>query len=133
MTVSAISDLGQAQEPFILASDHLQHLLSLFYAQARALAIAYTSLASHLEPLLLEFEEFQQRAKAALDNEDRLIRSSAADMAMLPRIIVHDAFNKKKERRDSTEGAEPVRTMASYVNPVKMQQVRESCQVAHGA
>jgi hypothetical protein len=54
-------------------------------------------------------------------------------MVMLPRIVVHDGFNKKKERRDSSDGgAEAVRTMASYVNPVKMQQVRESCQASHG-
>jgi autophagy-related protein 11 len=127
MIVSAISDLSQAQRPFILASDHLQHLQSLFYAQARALSIAYTSLASHLDPLIREFEEFQDRAKGHLDNEDRLLRSSQADMVILPRIIIHDAFNKKKEK----EGAE-VLTMASLVNPVKMQKVRETCQEAHG-
>lgn len=67
-----------------------------------------------------------------LDTQYGLIRSSAVDMAMLPKIILHDAFaNKKKDRRDSSNGHEGPRTMASWVSTVKMQQVRESCQVAY--
>lgn len=52
---------------------------------------------------------------------------------MLPRILVHEAFNKKKDRRDSVDGTDTQKkTMENWVNPVKMQQVRDSCLTAHG-
>lgn len=52
---------------------------------------------------------------------------------MLPKVVIHEAFSRqKKDRRDSVEVAGEIKTMATFVNPVKMQQVREGCIQAHG-
>jgi autophagy-related protein 11 len=129
LTVSAISDLSQAQQPFLIAFDHLAHLHSLFTAQSRAVSIAYANLSHHLAPLMREFESFAMRAEREMQVEEGLIRSAKADLAMLPKVLVHETFLRKKEGMD---GSQLPKTLADYVHPRKMEQVRESCQVAHG-
>ena len=131
--MSALSDVPQAQHPFLLAIDHLSHLQSLFIAQSRALQIAYDNLSHHLIPLLREFEAFSQRAAGDLENEARLLKGSQRDVAMLPKIVIHEAFLRKKDKDKEKEGEGlQVKTMADYVHLRKMEQVRESCESAHG-
>lgn len=134
--MSAINDVEQARHPFLVAFDHLSHLQSLFQAQARALEIAYANLFQHLQPLIRDFQKFALKAEGQLDDEAKLIRSAVADMTMLPKVIVHGAFLKKKERQDSGTSSQEVevkvKTLADYVHVKKMEQVRDTCRVAHG-
>lgn len=124
--MSAIHDSNLIQQPFILASDHVQHLQSLFLAQSQALSIAYSNLFYHLSPFLQEFGTFAPKAEKELDLEDELIRGARADMAMLSKVVIHEELRKK----DAKDG--PKRTIADYVNRGKMEQVRDSCSTAHG-
>ena len=128
--MSALSDLPQAQHPFIVAFDHLSHLQSLFAAQSRSLQIAYANLLHHLNPLLREYEAFAKRAEREIDIEEKLLRGSASDMAMLPKVVIHDAFLRRKDKERDRDGE--AKTLADHVHPRKMEQVRETCKVAHG-
>ena len=70
---------------------------------------------------------------------------------MLPKVIVHKAFLRKKDGRDREKSGDSegnkdskdtkvtmdgnvvqVKTLADYVHSKKMEQVRESCRAAHG-
>lgn len=138
-TVSAISDLSQAQIPFIFAHDHLQHLFALLQAQCSALSIAYESLSNYLEPLLTEWDGLQVRAKAELERQYELLQNSEGDMVLLRKITILDVLAKRRDREKSgeTEGSASTapgtgeRTLASYVNAAKMEQVREGCRETH--
>lgn len=124
MKVSAIHDVNLVQDPFILASDHIQHLQSLFTAQSNALSIAYANLFYHLNPFIQEFERFAPKAEQELEVEDELIRSAPGDMAMLTRVVIHDQLKRDRDKEKTV--------MADWVNPKKMEQVRDSCRLAHG-
>lgn len=125
--MSAIHDANLIQQPFILASDHVQHLQSLFLAQSQALSIAYSNLFYHLSPFLQEFGTFAPKAERELDLEDELIRGARADMAMLNKVVIHEEL-RRKDGKDRDK-----RTIADYVNGSKMEQVRDGCRSAHGA
>ena len=128
--VSPISDVSRVQQPFHMAHDHLSHLQSLYLAQARSLDIAYANLIHHLQPLIREFQCFAARAEKDLLTEEELIRGARVDMAMLTKVVVHEAFTRKKEKDGEVEGKS--KTLADYVHPRKMEQVREACRVTHG-
>ncbi len=76
-------------------------------------------------------------------------------MAMLPKVVVHEAFTRKKDKEgDGAGGAGgsvegkmkkegdvggpggsgegKTKTLADYVHPRKMEQVREACRATHG-
>ena len=129
VSVSALSDVVQAQRPFHMAHDHLSHLHSLFQSQARALDIAYANVLHHLNPLIKEFQIFALRAGKDLQTEESLLRGAKLDMVMLPKVVVHEAFTKKKE---GTSGEGKTKTLADYVHPGRMEQVREACRITHG-
>lgn len=133
---SALSDITLAQQPFHMAHDHLSHLQSLYEAQSCSLAIAYSNLIHHLQPVINEFQSFALRAEKDLEVEESLIRGARVDMALLPKVVVHEAFTRKKERdreKEGEEGKGTSKTLADYVHPRKMEQVREACRVTHGA
>lgn len=144
----------------MFAHDHLQHLFALLQAQCSALSIAYDSLGTYLDPLLSEWESLQGKAKGELEKQYELLRNSPGDMALLGKITVLDVLAKRRDKdkdkdghragSGETEGSsyaagagaagagrrdkekEEERTMASYVNAGKMEQVRETCRVTHG-
>ncbi|WVR04359.1 hypothetical protein IAU60_001360 [Kwoniella sp. DSM 27419] len=121
-----LHNLAQVQHPFLVAYDHVSHLQSLYQAQARALEIAYSNLSQHLQPLIDEFTHFAQRAEKELSTEAGLIRGAGLDMALLPKISINPVLLKRK---DSSE--EKVKTLGDYVNPRKMEQVRDSCRTTY--
>ena len=102
----------------------------MFIAQSRALQIAYANLNHHLAPLLREFDTFSKKAQTELDAEAGLLRGSKTDMAMLPKIVVHEAFLRKKDK--DKEDGNKVTTLADYISSRRMEQVRETCEVAYG-
>ncbi|ORX33486.1 hypothetical protein BD324DRAFT_639538 [Kockovaella imperatae] len=124
LNLSALSDIPQAQHPFLLAIDHLSHLQSLFTAQSRAIKIAYDNLNHHLALLDKEFNRFTQHAQAELATEASLLRHSRTDMAILPKIVIHESFLRKKDKEGPT-------TLADYISARKMEQVRETCEASH--
>jgi autophagy-related protein 11 len=133
--VSGLIDAARAQQPFHMAQDHLSHLRSLYQSQSRSLQIAYSNLFHHLHPLIREFQTFAARAEQDLENEESLIRGARVDMALLPKVVVHEVFTRKKDRdKDKdVEGSDgKAKTLADYVHPRKMEQVRESCRITHG-
>jgi hypothetical protein len=67
-----------------------------------------------------------------MDAEHRLVTGARADLAMLPRVVIHGAFLRKKDREERLDGSAQTKTLADYVHPKKMEQVRESCQSAYG-
>ena len=83
------------------------------------MSIAYANLFHHLAPFVKYFDEFIPRAQQALESEADLIKTAREDMAMLPKIQIHEVFSHKK-------------TMADYVSTRKMEQVRETCRSTHG-
>lgn len=127
--LSAVSrlDLSQAQHPFVIAYDHLCHLQSLFKAQAHALRIAYANLAFHLEPIIAAFREFSTRADAQLDHQSKLLHGYEADMAMLPKVVVHESLFRRRDKEDT----ERRKTLVDWIHTKKMEQVRDWCQTAH--
>ncbi|ORY25347.1 putative myosin heavy chain [Naematelia encephala] len=140
LNMMALHDLQQAETPFAIVYDHLQHLRSLSQAQSRALQIAYANLFHHLSPIITEFQTFAGRAEKELEEQERLIKGARGDMAMLPKVVIHEAFMKKRERQESGSSIEvgqdkaadsKVKTLADYVHPRKMEQVRESCRATH--
>lgn len=120
-----------------MAFDHISHLQSLFLAQSRALQIAYSNLSHHLQPLLKEFAAFAGRVEKELDYQERLLKNSTVDLAVLPKVVIHEAFVRKKDRDRDKEGGDDrdrdrVKTLADYVHQRKMEEVRESCREVHG-
>ncbi len=94
--------------------------------------------------MLAEFAALHERAREEFAMQDRLIKSSVADMAVLRKIPVLDALGRKNRERSGETGGDGTgsvhgpggtgteRTMASYVNAAKMQQVRDTCKATHG-
>jgi hypothetical protein len=117
--------MNQIQHPFLIASDHISHLHSLFTAQSHALRIAYANLFLHLTPVLTDFESFSIRAEQDIDTESRLLRGYQGDMALLPKIMVHEALRRKDKDRDKDK------SLADYVNAGKMEQVVGTCRTSH--
>lgn len=128
--VSAIHDFNLIQQPFILTSDHIQHLQSLFLVQSQALSIAYSNLFFHLSPFISEFEAFAPKAEKELDADDELIRGSKGDMVMLGKIVIHEQLRKRGEKEKDKDREK--RLLGDHVNASKMEQVRDTCRVAHG-
>jgi hypothetical protein len=79
-------------------------------------------LSHHLDPLIREFAAFTAKADAALANEQALLKGSALDLALLPKIAVHDVFLAGKRPK----------TLGDYVHASKMEQVRDACRLTHG-
>lgn len=119
-------ELSQAQHPFAVAYDHLCHLQSLFKAQAHALRIAYSNLAFHLEPIISAFREFSTRADDQLDHQAKLLHGYEADMAMLPKVVVHESLFRRREKEETRR-----KTLVDWIHAKKMEQVRDWCQSAH--
>lgn len=93
--------------------------------------------------MLAEFSALKERALEEFATQSRLIKSSVADMAVLGKIPVLDALARKgRERSGETDGSVHApsagggsgqeRTIASYINSGKMQQVRDTCKATHG-
>lgn len=123
-------DLSHAQAPFAVAYDHLQHLQSLFKAQAHALQIAYANLAYHLQPIVDAFRDFTDRADAQLDAHDKLLAGYEVDMAMLPKVVVHESLFRRRDK--DKDGEDKRKTLVDWIHAKKMEQVRDWCQSAHG-
>lgn len=139
--VSAIENINEAQQPFVIAYDQISHLQALFIAQARALSIAYANLSQYIPPLASEYEDFAAYANTRLENEERLLRGTDADLAMLSRIPVHEAFEREKKRptaRDRTslnegeDGKPAKRTLADLLSVRKLQLVKKDVLGVHG-
>lgn len=128
MIASAALDLSHAQAPFAVAYDHLCHLQSLFKAQAAALRIAYANLAFHLQPIVEAFRDFAERADGQLDHHEKLLRGYDIDMAMLPRVTVHESLFR---RRDKDADDAKRKSLVDWIHTKKMEQVRDWCQSAH--
>lgn len=127
--MSTSLDLPRAQEPFEAAYDHLLHLQSLFKVQAHALRIAYANLSYHLQPILDAFRDFAGRADEQLDHHEKLLRGYEVDMAMLPKVVVHESLFRRRDK-DGDEGRK--KTLVDWIHTKKMEQVRDYCQTAHG-
>lgn len=119
--------MSQAQAPFAAAYDHLCHLQSLFKAQAHALRIAYANLSYHLDPIMLAFREFSARAENQLDNQEKLLAGYHVDMAMLPKVVVHEAVFRRREK----DSVDKRKALVDWIHTKKMEEVRNHCQVAH--
>ncbi|CAK9784276.1 hypothetical protein CC85DRAFT_284896 [Cutaneotrichosporon oleaginosum] len=119
--------VSQAQAPFAVAYDHLCHLQSLFKAQAHALRIAYANLAYHLDPIVQAFREFSSRAEDQLYNQEKLLAGYHVDMAMLPKVIVHEAVYRRRDK----DSVEKRKALVDWIHTKKMEEVRNHCQVAH--
>ncbi|WWC59113.1 uncharacterized protein I303_101661 [Kwoniella dejecticola CBS 10117] len=125
---SQSGSLAHIQHPFLVAHDHLSHLQSLYQAQSRALEIAYSNLSHHLQPLISEFQRFAVRAEKELQTEESLIKGAQVDMALLPKLPINPYLLRKKKDSD---GDDRVKTIGDFVNKRKMEQVRDSCRMAH--
>ncbi|WOO77837.1 Autophagy-related protein 11 [Vanrija pseudolonga] len=128
LDASAALDLSHAQAPFAVAYDHLCHLQSLFKAQAAALQIAYANLAFHLQPIVEAFRDFAERADGQLDHHEKLLRGYDIDMAMLPKVTVHESLFR---RRDKEADDAKRKSLVDWIHTKKMEQVRDWCQSAH--
>lgn len=120
-------DVSQAQAPFAVAYDHLCHLQSLFKAQAHALRIAYANLAYHLDPIVNAFRDFSERAEGQLDQQEKLLAGYQVDMAMLPKVIVHEQLFRRRDK----DGADRRKSLVDWIHTKKMEEVRNHCQMAH--
>ncbi|BEI80639.1 hypothetical protein CcaverHIS002_0111680 [Cutaneotrichosporon cavernicola] len=119
--------VSQAQAPFAAAYDHLCHLQSLFKAQAHALRIAYANLSYHLDPIVQAFREFSARAENQLDSQEKLLAGYQVDMAMLPKVVVHEAVFRRREK----DSIDKRKALVDWIHTKKMEEVRNHCQVAH--
>lgn len=126
--VSGDIELAQAQSPFASAYDHLCHLQSLFKAQAHALRIAYANLSFHLGPIVDAFREFTGRVDDELDAHDQLLKGYDVDMAMLPKVTVHESLYRRRDKDADDKGR---KTLLDWIHTKKMEQVRDLCQYAH--
>lgn len=127
LTAAGHLGVSQAQAPFAVAYDHLCHLQSLFKAQAHALRIAYANLAYHLDPIVNAFREFSARAEGQLDQQERLLAGYQVDMAMLPKVVVHEALFRRRDK----DGADRRKSLVDWIHTKKMEEVRTHCQMAH--
>lgn len=138
--VSAIENINEAQQPFVIAYDHISHLQALFAAQAQALSIAYANLSQYILPLVSEYEDFSSHATAVLAKEERLLGGADADLAMLSKIPVHEAFERERGKRskekekagDSEDGKPARRTLADLLSVRKLQMVKKDVAAVHG-
>ncbi|EKC98517.1 myosin heavy chain [Trichosporon asahii var. asahii CBS 8904] len=128
LLLSGDIELAQAQSPFASAYDHLCHLQSLFKAQAHALRIAYANLSFHLGPIVEAFREFTGRVDDELDAHDQLLKGYDVDMAMLPKVTVHESLYR---RRDKDTDDKSRKSLLDWIHTKKMEQVRDLCQYAH--
>ncbi|KAL1408464.1 oligomeric, coiled-coil, peripheral membrane protein [Vanrija albida] len=128
LDASAALDLSHAQAPFAVAYDHLCHLQSLFKVQANALRIAYDNLSFHLQPIIDAFREFAERADVQLEHHEMLLRGYDVDMAMLPKVTVHESLFR---RRDKDVDDPKRKSLVDWIHTKKMEQVRDWCQSAH--
>ncbi|TXT13490.1 hypothetical protein VHUM_00857 [Vanrija humicola] len=128
LDASAALDLSHAQAPFAVAYDHLCHLQSLFKAQAHALRIAYANLSFHLQPIVEAFRDFAERADVQLDHHEQLLRGYDIDMAMLPKVTVHESLFRRRDK--DTDDAKR-KSLVDWIHTKKMEQVRDWCQSAH--
>lgn len=125
--MSRLIAVSAPSQSFEVAYDHLLHLQSLFSAQARALRIAYANLTFHLEPILEAFREFAGRADGQLDHHEKLLQGYEVDMAMLPKVVVHESLFRRRDK----DGEEKKKTLVDWIHSKKMEQVRDWCQTAH--
>jgi hypothetical protein len=130
-----LHDLSTAQEPFLMAQDQINHILSLFTAQHLALSIAYQNLEQHLAPLREEWNSLFRTGDERLKEQADLLESAPNDLALLPRVTIHPVFWLKRDATGNviTRGKDEVKekTMADYIHSRKMEEVLETCRASH--
>lgn len=136
MSAGAIDDLPVAHEPFLMAQDHIHHILSLFQAQYRALSLAYQNLEHHLQPLRNEWDTLASVAAKQLGEQESLLDSAPSDLLLLPKVPIHSTFSAKRDQAGNiTSKAKDEakdKTLADFIHPRKMEEVIETCRVSHG-